>query len=117
MRRNELTAEAVINKIKEMHGNVTSVSRAFKMSRQTLYKYINDHPTVQAALDESRETMIDNVESALYTKALKGDTASMIFFLKTQGKKRGYVERSEITGKDGGAIVVDWDNATDDNSG
>ena len=114
MTRNELTAEAVINKIKEMHGNVSSVARAFKMSRQTLYKYINDHPTVQAALDESRETMIDNVESKLYSKALAGDTASMIFFLKTQGKQRGYVERNEITGKDGNSIVVRWDDATSD---
>ena len=106
MTRNELTAEAVINKIKEMHGNVSSVARAFKMSRQTLYKYINDHPTVQAALDESRETMIDNVESKLYSKALAGDTTSMIFFLKTQGKARGYVERQEVTGKDGNDMTI-----------
>ena len=106
MTRNERTAEAVINKIKEMHGNVSSVARAFKMSRQTLYKYINDHPTVQAALDESRETMIDNVESKLYSKALAGDTTSMIFFLKTQGKARGYVERQEVTGKDGNDMTI-----------
>ncbi|PKM70616.1 MAG: PBSX family phage terminase large subunit, partial [Firmicutes bacterium HGW-Firmicutes-18] len=40
--------------------------------------------------------MVDNVESVLYNKALEGDTTSVIFFLKTQGKGRGYVERQEV---------------------
>jgi len=46
------------------------------------------------------------VESKLYSKALAGDTTSMIFFLKTQGKKRGYIERQEITGEDGNELVI-----------
>lgn len=32
------------------------------------------------------------------------DNASVMFFLKTKGKKRGYVYRSEITGADGSAV-------------
>jgi hypothetical protein len=38
--------------------------------------------------------MLDNVESALYTAALAGEAWAVCFFLKTQGKARGYVERS-----------------------
>ena len=114
MTRNELTAEQVISKIHDLHGNVSSVAKFFKLSRQTMHKYINDHPTVKAALEESRERMIDNVESKLYSQALAGNTTAMIFFLKTQGKQRGYVERQEITGKDGNSIVVRWDDATSD---
>lgn len=106
MTRSELVAEQVISKIHDLHGNVSSVARFFKLSRQTMHKYINDHPTVQAALEESREKMIDNVESALYSQALAGNTTAMIFFLKTQGKKRGYVERQEITGKDGNEVTI-----------
>ena len=42
-----------------------------------------------------------DVESKLFSLIDSGDTGSTIFFLKTRGKKRGYVERSEITGADG----------------
>jgi hypothetical protein len=106
MTRNELSAEQVIAKIHDLHGNVSSVARFFKLSRQTMHKYINDKPSVKAALEESREKMIDNVESALYSQALAGNTTAMIFFLKTQGKSRGYVERNELTGKDGNEVTI-----------
>jgi hypothetical protein len=33
------------------------------------------------------------------------DSSAVIFFLKSKGKKRGYVERNELTGKDGAPVV------------
>lgn len=106
MTREELNADKVIQKIGELKGNLAAVARSFGMSRQTLYSYIKDHPTVQRAVEEARETMLDNAESALYTAVLNGEAWAVCFFLKTQGKSRGYVERQEHTGEGGGAIVV-----------
>ena len=102
----KLTVDKVNTLIDEMMGNVSMVARTLNVSRTTLYNYINSHATVKAKLDEAREKMIDNVESKLYSKALDGDTTSMIFFLKTQGKSRGYVERQEVAGADGKEVIL-----------
>lgn len=99
--------EQVIGLIDELSGNLTAVAKRLKCSRPTLYKFVKAHPTVQDALDSAREVMLDNAESSLYRNALNGDTTALIFFLKTQGKKRGYVERVESTGPGGKPIQTE----------
>jgi len=37
----------------------------------------------------------------LHKQIGEGNTSATIFYLKTKGKNRGYVERQEITGADG----------------
>ena len=39
---------------------------------------------------------IDFAESQLHKQIRDGNSTATIFFLKTKGKKRGYVERQEI---------------------
>ena len=104
----KLTAEAVTAAIRDMNGNISAVARRLGVCRQTVYSYIERHPSVKDVLAEARETMIDNAESALYRAVLNGEAWAVCFFLKTQGKSRGYVERQEVTGADGGAIVMQW---------
>jgi len=104
--KGKLTARNVLPLIEEYSGNISVIARKLAVSRNTLYRLINKTPSLQGALVEARERMIDNVESTLYSKALDGDVACMIFFLKTQAKHRGYIERSEYTGADGDRIVV-----------
>ena len=100
----KLTTEQVISQIERLSGNVTAVAKACGVTRKTIYNYIHRHATVADALAQSRETMLDNVESRLYKSALDGQGWAVCFFLKTQGKSRGYVERAEFTGADGGPV-------------
>jgi len=102
--------------IYQKRGNVSAVARHFGVSRPTVYKRINVSQTLQDALVDARETMIDNAETELYDQALSGNTTALIFFLKTQGKRRGYVERQEV--EHDGALVVNltWGDNDDDDA-
>ena len=44
---------------------------------------------------------LDFAESQLHKQIQDGNTAATIFYLKTKGKRRGYIERQEITGAEG----------------
>ena len=103
-----LTVEKITPLIEEYMGNLSLVARKLGVSRTTVYNFLENKPTLKVVLIDAREKMIDNVESKLYSKALDGDTTAMIFFLKTQGKSRGYVERQEVTGAEGKALTIKW---------
>lgn len=105
-----LTVEKITPLIEEYMGNLSLVARKLGVSRTTVYNFLENKPTLKVVLIDAREKMIDNVESKLYSKALDGDTTAMIFFLKTQGKSRGYVERQEVTGADGGKVQIEYVN-------
>ena len=92
--------------IKEKRGNLAAVGRHFGITRQAVHKRVKGNARLQKAYAEARETMLDNAETELYEQAVKGNTAALIFLLKTQGKGRGYIERNEITGADGAPIQI-----------
>ena len=89
-----------------LNGNIAAIARKLGVSRNTVYARIRESVTLQQMLEDARETMLDNAESMLYRKVLDGDNTALIFFLKTQGKSRGYTERQELTGADGDTIKV-----------
>lgn len=107
MANERFTAEEVAKAIEQSKGILAVAARSLSCNRGTVDNYIKRYPTVKKAFDEANETTIDFVESKLLKNIDDGDTASIIFFLKTKGKNRGYVERQEISGKDGGAIEHD----------
>ena len=75
-------------------GNISVTAKKFRMDRNTLYSIINGSKELQDTLVQARETMLDFAEGLLHSQ-IKENPTLLIFFLKTQGKKRGYVERVE----------------------
>ena len=80
-------------------GNIAAVARALGVRRQSVDYHVAQSESLQKILAEERETMLDNAESVLYSKVLSGDMTALIFFLKTQGKGRGYSEKFSIDGQ------------------
>lgn len=87
-------------------GNVTQAAQGLNMSRAGLYARINKSNRLKEALVNSREELVDMAEARLRKEIEAGNTAAILFTLKTLGKSRGYVERQEHTGSDGGALTV-----------
>ena len=70
----------------------------------TITNYVNRSVRLQKIVAEEEEKRHDLVEGKLMEKIMAGDTASIIFYLKTKAKHRGYSERHEFTGADGDKI-------------
>lgn len=92
----KLTVELVAEKLREFDGNFAAVARAFGVTRTAVHDYIRRKPTLQEVAKETRETMKDTGESSLYSAVKRGEAWAVCFYLKTQGKDRGYIERQEI---------------------
>ena len=76
-------------------GVVAFACKSSNVSRAWHYQHVHKNPDFKKAVEEIEEDTIDFAETALYNKIKEGDTTATIFFLKTKGKKRGYVERVE----------------------
>lgn len=103
-----VTVSQVAKQIKEKRGNIAAVARALGTTRQTVYDKIQKFPKLQTILADARETMLDNAETTLYDEALNGNVTALIFFLKTQGKSRGYTERQEVQHDGGFTVNLSW---------
>ena len=113
---NGITAERMIEAIEEARGFVTKASDILGISRKTFYVYLKKYQTAQQALDDTREKRHEWVESKLMKAIDEGNLTAIIFYLKTQGKHLGYVERQEFTGKDGNELNIRflWQDDTND---
>lgn len=90
-------------------GVVTTACKSVGLDRGTFYQYYNKDADFKTAVDDIENVALDFAESQLYKQIQRGEVSSTIFYLKTKGKGRGYIEKqqTEHTGKDGGPIQTD----------
>lgn len=100
--------------LKNSMGIVSTACEKADIARKTHYEWYNNDPDYSAAVDAIQESCIDFAESKLMelingakheVATAKGEVLQVqdgpnptacIFYLKTKGKKRGYVEKSEL---------------------
>jgi len=88
----------------EAKGLASVAAKRIGCSPKTVSNYAARYPTVADAITQAREDLKDFAESKLLAAIDRGEIVPIIFYLKTQAKDRGYIERNELTGADGGAI-------------
>ena len=66
------------------------------LNRCTHYRWLANDPAYKASVEEMENSALDFAESKLHALIKAENVTAIIFFLKTKGKKRGYVERTEV---------------------
>jgi len=102
----EARKKAMLEALKVSFGIIAHAAQQVGINRTTHYLWIESDPEYKAAVADLKEYKKDFIESKLIKLINEGDTAATIFAAKTQLKDRGYVERSEITGADGGPVEM-----------
>lgn len=92
----KIKKNALIEAMTKSLGVISEACKIAKMPRSTFYNYYNSDPEFKRACDECQDIALDFAESQLYQQIKDGSTTATIFYLKTKGKHRGYVERQQI---------------------
>jgi hypothetical protein len=105
--RNPSVAQ-VEDAIRKAAGNVTAAARGLGVGRTALHRRIARSAQLQQALQEERESLVDMAESALRAEVLDRNMTAVIWTLKAspEAKRRGWGERTEVTGKDGAPLTI-----------
>lgn len=89
------TPGQIIEALRATKGLVYRAASALGCSANTVYRYARTYPEVQEAIDEERGKLVDTAEAKLADAIDRGDAWAIALALKTIGKGRGYVERTE----------------------
>lgn len=96
MTKVDIKKKAMIEALTKSLGIVTIACKEVGISRTLHYNWYNKDPKYKKAVDDVADVALDFAESMLHKQIQDRDTTATIFFLKTKGKKRGYIERQEF---------------------
>lgn len=93
--------ESFLKSLEKSLGVVTVACNKANIPRSTYYKWLKEDEVFAREVKEIENVALDFAESKLHEQISNNIPSSTMFYLKTKGKKRGYIERQEITGADG----------------
>jgi hypothetical protein len=106
--RGKVTIKQCEDALRACGGFVTHAAKMLGISSSTLSYRVSTSERLQRVVAETKAEHLDLAESTLLKKIKAEDLGAICFYLKCQGKERGYIERwqGEISGRDGGPIKV-----------
>jgi|TARA_R100000781_G_scaffold84619_1_gene52064 hypothetical protein len=91
--------EKIIESLEKTMGIVHTACQMSNVSRATFYRWVNEDKEFAEKVNEIKNYQLDFVESKLLKNIGDGKETSIIFYLKTKGRDRGYSENLDITSK------------------
>lgn len=111
-----LNKKRMLEALEKSLGIVTSAAKIANINRSMHYDWMRDDTEYRIAVEELADMTLDFAESQLHKQIKDGNTTATIFYLKTKGKKRGYVERTEVVHETGiESAVIEWTPVTIEN--
>ena len=107
MDKTEQHKKAMLDALEKSLGVVTAACKAVGIGRTTHYLWMQEDAEYKKAVEEISDVAIDFAESQLHKQIKDGNSTATIFYLKTKGKKRGYVERQEIEATGGKMFQIE----------
>ena len=95
-RRNSARKKAMIGALTKSLGVLTTAAKIVGIDRQTHYNWLAEDSKYAEQVEAIKDIALDFAESQLHKRMQNGSDTAIIFYLKTQGKKRGYIESSEL---------------------
>jgi hypothetical protein len=96
MTNSDIKKGAMIEALEQSLGVVTTACKIIGISRETHYRWLKEDPEYKEKVEGLIDVALDFAESQLHKQIRDGNSTATIFFLKTKGKNRGYIERQEI---------------------
>jgi very-short-patch-repair endonuclease len=91
----KFTKDEIRNALIKSNGFTSIAAQNLDCHVSTITNYIAKYPELKDTLKEIREKTLDFAESKLLTHINNDNFNALKFFLQTQGKERGYIERQE----------------------
>ena len=92
----DILKKKLLEALEKSLGVVTTACKSAQVARSTFYDYMAKYPEFKKSVEDISEIALDFAESKLHQQISEGNTTATIFYLKTKGKKRNYIERQEI---------------------
>lgn len=111
----ESQKKMMLKALAKKRGIIKDAAAICGISRKTHYDWIRTCPWYAACVDEIQDAAVDFVESKLFNLIDRGSEAATIFFMKTRGKGRGYIEKieSDIT-INKPVVNIDWTQSAEE---
>ena len=87
--------QAVLQALEKTLGIVTRACKIAEVGRTTYYEWLQKDKEFAQKVEDINNIQLDFAETKLFENINANKETSIIFYLKTKGKQRGYIEKQQ----------------------
>lgn len=99
-----ITAAQLEVALRSSAGIYSVAAEKLQTTRQNVFQRVQRSPALKALCAEIEEMMLDMAEAGVVDALNKKDRRMITWYLERKGRHRGYANKTEITGENGGPV-------------